>query len=98
MEVLNNHSNTAGCLKDYLEFKADNSFSDVSFSSAVTPCATSTNNGTYTRSGNQVIATTNIGGTVLSNTATILILTNTDLKVKYTDIDGNLHLETYTKL
>jgi hypothetical protein len=99
VELLTDYVHEAGCSKDYVEFKADKSFNDVSFDSSnpAMPCMQTTATGTFTRSGSQVTQTAIFMGITYSATATILNLTGTDLKVKYTDPDGTIRVETYTK-
>lgn len=70
--------NESGCNKDYIQFESDNTVTAGDYSSDVSPCALTTQSGTYSRTGNQL--TTVIDGT--NRTETILNLTASELKVK----------------
>lgn len=82
-EVLVDYAdNEAGCAKDYTEFSGTNVITDVEYNTTATAtCAPTTTTGTYVRSGNTLTVT--IPG--FTETATILNLTATELKIKYSD-------------
>lgn len=92
-EVLTDYQHEAGCTKDNVEFKSNGTFT---FTEYGTNCVVSTYNGTYTKSGDTVVATA-LGS---STTLTVLQLDASTLKVKYTDtFDGTTttHVEVYIK-
>jgi len=70
--------NESGCNKDYLDFNTNNTVTAGNYDSSNSPCALTTQSGTYVRSGNHI--TTVIDGTTVSEE--ILNLTLTELKVK----------------
>lgn len=72
--------NESGCYKDYLEFHSDNTVTAGNYDSGSSPCALTTQSGTYVRTDNHI--TTVIDGTNVSEE--ILNLTLTELKVKDT--------------
>ena len=89
-EVLIDYTdNETGCSKDYVQFTATNTFSDIDYDSSEAPCEMFTTTGTYSKSGSTVTLTS--GGFTVSGT--ILNLTATELKVK--DTQGNITV--YTK-
>lgn len=81
--------NQAGCDKDYMELKTDNTVIEGDYDSSIDPCALFTNSGIYSRSHNNITK-------VIDNITTvqdIVNLTFTELKLK--DADGNV--EVYTR-
>ena len=91
-EVLTDYQNTSGCEKDFVEFKSDNSFSDVNFNLSGSVCSPDITTGTYTQSGNSIITTSGN----LSVTNQIITVNTTTLKVKYTS-DSHLYVNVFTK-
>lgn len=75
--------------KDFVEFKANNTFTTVDHDEDCT--VMDTYSGSWTRSGNNLTA--NLGG--FSQTAAIIELTNTRLRLMYTE-GGITYIETYT--
>lgn len=75
--------------KDFVEFKANNTVTFLDYDEDCTVMSTDT--GSWTRSGNNITA--NLGGN--SQTLTIIELTNTRLRLRYTE-GGITYTETYT--
>lgn len=78
-EILSNYENYCSTKKDYMEFKSDGTAITHYFN---TECSEETYTSTYTRSGNTITL-----GTESPETATIMQLSGSTLKVKYTDED-----------
>ncbi len=78
-EILTDYENYCSTKRDYMEFKSDGTAVTHYFNS---DCSEGTYSSTYTRSGNTITL-----GTESPETATILQLTGSTLKVKYTDED-----------
>lgn len=81
--------NEAGCDKDYMELKIDNTVIEGDYDSSIDPCALFTDSGIYSRSHNNITKVINDVTTVQD----IVNLTFTELKLK--DADGNV--EVYTR-
>lgn len=93
-EILTDYEHTDGCSKDYIQITAttvsDHSFYDEG------GCTEETFTVNYTRSGN----TLTVGTGSDSSTAQIATLTDTTLKITYTDSDfpGVLYVDVYTRV
>lgn len=70
--------NTPGCDHDFLNFKLDNTLTSGDYSSTVSPCALTTQSGTYSRGDSKVTIVLN--GT--STTYDIVNLTVSELKLR----------------
>lgn len=81
--------NEAGCERDYMELKTDNTVIEGDYNSTIDPCALFTDSGIYSRSHNNITKVINNVTTVQD----IVNLTFTELKLK--DADGNV--EVYTR-
>ena len=88
-ETLFDYAHECATKKDYVELVAGGVANDVYYPS---DCVAETTTGTWTRSGNNV--TLNVGG--ISQTAEIVVLDATTLKVKYTE-SGMTMLQVYTR-
>ena len=93
--VLEDYSHTVGCNKDYVEILAGGVLNDVYYETyADVVCDESIYTAAWSRSGNTLTVT----GFGESNTAEILELTQTTLKVKYTDPDdGSTYITVHTR-
>ncbi|TGD57913.1 lipocalin family protein [Flavobacterium humi] len=78
--------NESGCSRDYMELKLDNTVNEGDYSSAVTACALTVNQGIYSRSHNNLTRVVD-GGTTVQD---IMNLTVNELKLK--DSNGNIEL------
>jgi len=81
--------NQAGCEKDFLELKTDNTLNDGNYDSTIAPCTLFTETGIYSRSHNNL--TTVIDG--VTKVQDIVNLTLNELKLR----DANGALEVYTR-
>jgi len=81
--------NQAGCNKDYMDLKLDNTVINGDYDSTIAPCAITTQSGIYSRSHNDLTKVIN-GVTTVQD---IVNLTFTELKLK--DSAGNV--EVYTR-
>ncbi|RZK11746.1 MAG: hypothetical protein EOO46_05680 [Flavobacterium sp.] len=77
--LINYPDHEEGCDKDYVELTADGVIIDVDYDSFDTPCEVFTDTGTYLKEGNSL--NVSYGGNDI-DTLTILVLTNTELKMK----------------
>lgn len=82
IEELTDYEHTPGCNKDYVEITA-NQVSDYSYFDSGTGCTEDVYITPYTRNGNSIT----VGTGADTSTGTIVSLTNTTLKVKYSDPD-----------
>lgn len=82
-EFLVDYDHTTGCNKDYTEIIAGGTLKDHYFEDFGSGCEEDIDNGSWSRSGNTI--TVNFSGDV--TTAEILELSNTTLKLKFTDPD-----------
>jgi hypothetical protein len=73
--------NEDGCSKDYIELGNDGEYANVDYDSADTPCAVSTQTGSFAVTGNSFVVDTG-DDTV---TGTILNLSYTELKIRDND-------------
>lgn len=78
--------NQAGCNKDYIDLKLDNTVIEGNYDSTIDPCALFTDNGIYSRSHNNVTRVVN-GITTVQD---IVNLTFSELKLK--DASGNIEV------
>jgi hypothetical protein len=78
--------NEAGCNKDFIELKIDNTVVEGDYDSTIDPCALFTDNGIYSRSHNNVTRVVN-GVTTVQD---IVNLTLSELKLK--DASGNIEV------
>lgn len=78
--------NQAGCSRDYIELKTDNTVIEGDYDSTIDPCALFTDNGIYSRSHNNVTRVVN-GITTVQD---IVNLTLSELKLK--DASGNIEV------
>jgi hypothetical protein len=78
--------NEAGCNKDFIELKIDNTVVEGDYESTIDPCALFTDNGIYSRSHNNVTRVVN-GVTTVQD---ILNLTFGELKLR--DAAGNIEI------
>ena len=78
--------NQAGCSKDYIDLKTDNTVIEGDYDSTIDPCALFTDNGIYSRSHNNVTRVVN-GVTTVQD---IVNLTLSELKLK--DASGNIEV------
>lgn len=88
-EVLVDYAHECSTKKDYVELVAGGTVNDVYYPS---DCVADVTTGTWTKSGNNVTITA--GG--FTQTAEIVILNATTLKVKYTE-SGMTMLQVYTR-
>ena len=88
-EVLVDYAHECATKKDYVELVAGGTVNDVYYPS---DCVADVTTGTWTKSGNNVTITA--GG--ITQTAEIVILDATTLKVKYTEA-GMTMLQVYTR-
>ena len=86
-EVLDLHQHESGCTKDYLEILSGGVIKYYDYDSFVSPCELTIDTGTWSQNGN--ILTIITQGT--SETAEILTLNATTLKIKYV-IDTNIEI------
>lgn len=70
--------NTSGCDHDFINLKIDNTLTSGDYSSTVSPCALTTQSGTYTRGDSKVTLVINGAST----TYDIVNLTLSELKLK----------------
>lgn len=77
--LINYPDHEEGCDKDYVELTASGTYNDVDYDSFDSPCEVFTDSGTYVKSGNTL--TVNYEGNFV-DTATILLLTDTELKIQ----------------
>lgn len=93
-EFLVDYDHTTGCSKDYTEIIAGGTVKDHYFEDLGNGCEEGIDNGTWSRSGNNI--TVNFSGEV--TTAEILELSSTTLKLKATDPDtGDVYLSVLTR-
>lgn len=78
--------NQAGCNRDYIDLKTDNTVIEGDYDSTIDPCALFTDNGIYSRSHNNVTRVVN-GITTVQD---IVNLTFSELKLK--DASGNIEV------
>jgi hypothetical protein len=78
--------NQAGCSRDYIELKTDNTVIEGDYDSTIDPCALFTDSGIYSRSHNNVTRVVN-GVTTVQD---IVNLTLNELKLK--DASGNIEV------
>ncbi|WP_329806249.1 lipocalin family protein [Flavobacterium facile] len=78
--------NQAGCSKDYIDLKTDNTVIEGDYDSTIDPCALFTDSGIYSRSHNNVTRVVN-GVTTVQD---IVNLTLNELKLK--DASGNIEV------
>ena len=78
--------NQAGCERDYIELKTDNTVIEGDYNSTVTDCALLTDNGIYSRSHNDLTRVVN-GVTTVQD---IVNLTLSELKLR--DASGNIEV------
>lgn len=78
--------NQAGCNRDFIELKIDNTVVEGDYDSTIDPCALFTDNGIYSRSHNNVTRVVN-GVTTVQD---IVNLTFSELKLK--DASGNIEV------
>lgn len=81
--------NQSGCDKDYIDLKVDNTVIEGNYDSAVSPCASATTEGIYSRSHNNLTRVVN-GVTKVQD---IVNLSLTELKLK----DANGAIEVYVR-
>ncbi|WP_298306074.1 lipocalin family protein [Flavobacterium sp.] len=81
--------NQAGCEKDFMQLKSDNTVEEGNYDSTIDPCALFTDLGIYSRSNNNL--TKVIDG--VTTTQDIVNLTLSELKLK----DANGNIEVYIK-
>jgi hypothetical protein len=92
-EILETYFHTAGCTKDFIEFKSGSVFIDTYFEKPVNDCIEYSETGSWTRIGNQLTIFTDD----FSQVVTILELTNTTLKIKVEDED-DIYLYVLTRI
>lgn len=78
--------NEAGCERDYIDLKTDNTVEEGNYDSTIDPCALFTDNGIYSRSHNNL--TRVVEG--VTTTQDIVNLTLSELKLR--DANGNVEL------
>ncbi|MFY7739551.1 MAG: lipocalin family protein [Flavobacterium sp.] len=81
--------NQAGCEKDFMDLKSDNTVQEGNYDSTIDPCALFTDQGIYSRSHNNL--TRVVDG--VTTTQDIVNLTLSELKLK----DANGTIEVYIK-
>jgi len=78
--------NQAGCEKDFMNLKSDNTVQEGDYDSTIDPCALFTDQGIYSRSHNNLTRVVN----GVTTTQDIVNLTLNELKLK--DASGNIEL------
>lgn len=78
--------NQAGCEKDFMDLKSDNTVQEGNYDSTIDPCALFTDQGIYSRSHNNL--TRVVDG--VTTTQDIVNLTLSELKLK--DANGNIEV------
>lgn len=78
--------NQAGCEKDFMNLKSDNTVQEGNYDSTIDPCALFTDQGIYSRSHNNLTRVVN----GVTTTQDIVNLTLNELKLK--DANGNIEL------
>jgi Lipocalin-like domain len=91
VEVLETYDHTAGCDKDYMEFKSDGTFDDVWYSNGTSGCTSDNDSGTWAQNGTTI---TTAYGEQDPEEGEILILNETTLKVRFVDTSEGM-TETY---
>ena len=92
-EVLTNYEHETGCAKDNVEFKSNGTFVNTDYFGD--NCVEDQAEGTYTRNGNTIVASSYGESTTL----TIKQLNSTMLKITYQDFDDEsiTNVEIYTR-
>ncbi|WP_445716775.1 lipocalin family protein [Flavobacterium sp.] len=93
-ETLSAYIHTAGCTKDYLEFKSNGIAEDYSYEKPAGSCIEYVDSATWTKDGNAL--SINYGGGDFFN-GDILILNNTTLKIRFTDDGGTINVVEFVR-
>ena len=78
--------NEAGCNRDFIDLKLDNTIVEGDYDSTISPCAITTDEGIYSRSHNNLTRVVN----GITTTQDIVNLTLSELKLK--DASGNIEV------